>query len=94
VVLPEVAYQGVTASVLKELFRRAMLGSLHESAPAVTAAHTSRVLDDLLDSGQLLSRSLLGVGNDPQSLPSGGGLGSLLPQRGHGWVGYGPIRRA
>ena len=86
----------MTASFLKELLRRAMLESLHESAsaPAVTAAHTSRALDDLLDSGQQLTRSLLGVGNDPQTLPPGGGLGSLPPQRGRGWGGYGPIRRA
>jgi hypothetical protein len=88
--------EGVTASFIKELLRRAMLESLHEgtSVPAVTAAHTSRALDDLLDSGQQLTRSLLGVGNDPQSLPPGGGVGSLPPQRGRGWVGYAPIRRA
>ena len=82
---------GVTASFLKELLRRAMLEALHDDATArvVTAAHTSRALDDLLDSGQRLTRSLLGVGNDPASLPPGGGLGSLPPQRGRGWVGYG-----
>jgi ATP-dependent 26S proteasome regulatory subunit len=74
---------GVTASFLKELLRRAMLESLHEdsSAPVVTAAHTGRALDDLLDAGQQLTRSLLGVGNDPQDLPPGGGAGSLPPQR-------------
>jgi hypothetical protein len=60
----------VTAWFLKELLRRALLESLHDSAsePAVTAAHTSRALDDLLDSGQQLTRSLLGVGNDPGDL--------------------------
>ena len=82
---------GVTASFIKELLRRAVLESLHDdpSAPVVTAAHTSRALDDLLDSAQQLTRSLLGVGNDPESLPAGGGIGSLPPQRGRGWVGYG-----
>jgi hypothetical protein len=82
--------EGVTASFLKELLRRAVLESLYENAaePVVTAAHTSRALDDLLDSGQQLTRSLLGVGNDPETLPPGGGLGSLPPQRGRGWVGY------
>jgi ATPase family protein associated with various cellular activities (AAA) len=86
--------EGVTASFLKELLRRAMLESLHEnaSAPAVTAAHASRALDDLLDSGQQLTRSLLGVGNDPETLSPGGGVGALPPQRGRGWAGYNPMR--
>ncbi len=87
--------EGVTASFLKELLRRAMLESLHEDASgwAVTAAHTSRALDDLLDSGQQLTRSLLGVGNDPETLPPGGGVGSLPPQRGRGRLAYGQVRR-
>jgi hypothetical protein len=85
---------GVTASFLKELLRRAMVESLHDSASgsAVTAVHASLALDDLLDSGQQLTRSLLGVGNDPEDLPAGGGIGSLPPQRGRGWSGYGPTR--
>jgi hypothetical protein len=85
---------GVTASFLKELLRRATLESLLENASAavVTAAHTSRALDDLLDSGQQLTRSLLGVGNDPEALPPGGGLGSLPPQPRPGWVGYTSMR--
>jgi hypothetical protein len=78
--------EGVTASFIKELLRRAMLESLRDGAPAVTATHTTRALDDLLDSGQQLTRSLLGVGNDPETLPAGGGLGSLPPQHGRGWV--------
>ncbi|MGI8411901.1 MAG: AAA family ATPase [Solirubrobacteraceae bacterium] len=81
---------GVTASFIKELLRRAMLECLHESPsePAVTAEHTTRALDDLLDSSQQLTRSLLGVGNDPEALPAGGGLGTLPPQRGPGWWSY------
>jgi hypothetical protein len=73
--------EGVTASFLKELLRRAVLEALQEQSPlrAVTAAHTERALDDLLDSAQQVTRSLLGVGNDPETLPGGGGLGSLPP---------------
>jgi SpoVK/Ycf46/Vps4 family AAA+-type ATPase len=71
--------EGVTASFLKELVRRAVLEALREESPlrTVTAAHVARALDDLLDSTQGVTRSLLGVGNDPESLPPGGGLGGL-----------------
>ncbi len=79
---------GVTAAFVKELLRRAMLESLHDNAAeqTVTAAHLSQSLDDLLDSSQELTRSLLGVGNDPESIPGGGGLGALPPEPVHGWM--------
>jgi hypothetical protein len=66
--------EGVTASFLKELIRRAVLEALHDDAalPAVTAAHLGRALDDLLDSAQGVTRTLLGVGVDPTTLPAGG----------------------
>jgi ATPase family associated with various cellular activities (AAA) len=86
---------GVTASFVKELLRRAMLESLHDnpSEPVVTTAHMTRALDDLLDADQTLTRSLLGVGTDPETLAAGGGAGSLPPQRparfGGAWVAYG-----
>jgi MoxR-like ATPase len=71
--------EGVTASFLKELIRRAVLESLHERTPlrTVTATHATRALEDLFDSAQQVTRSLLGVGNDPANLPAGGGLGSM-----------------
>jgi hypothetical protein len=87
---------GVTASFLKELLRRAVLESLYDHTPlqTVTAAHTARALDDLLDSTQQVTRSLLGVGNDPEALPAGGGVGSLPPPRPSrmGWASYGQIQ--
>jgi hypothetical protein len=85
--------EGVTASFLKELVRRAVLEALHEQTnlQTVTAVHVSRALDDLLDSTQGVTRSLLGVGNDPESLPAGGGVGGL--PRG-GWApAPGRVRR-
>ena len=86
---------GVTASFIKELLRRAMLESVHEDpgAAEVTAAHTARALDDLLDAQQQLTRSLLGVGNDPTNLPAGGGVGTLPPLRGPGMQPGRIIRR-
>jgi hypothetical protein len=81
---------GVTASFVKELLRRAMLEALQENPtdPIVTAAHTARALDDLLDAGQQLTRSLLGVGTDPETLAAGGGAGALPPQPRHGRTAY------
>jgi ATP-dependent 26S proteasome regulatory subunit len=68
---------GTTASFLKELIRRAVLEALHEdpSLTAVTGAHLSRALDDLLDSAQAVTRTLLGVGVNPEDLPAGGMMG-------------------
>jgi len=67
---------GTTASFIKELIRRAVLESLHDdpALTAVTGAHLARALDDLLDSAQAVTRTLLGVGVDPADLPAGGAL--------------------
>ncbi|HEY1518462.1 MAG TPA: ATP-binding protein [Solirubrobacteraceae bacterium] len=88
--------EGVTASFLKELLRRAMRESLHDEPhePTVSAAHVMRALDDLLDSTQQLTRSLLGVGNDPETLPAGGGLGALPPPGVRGWTVAQPRARS
>ncbi|WP_380169372.1 AAA family ATPase [Jannaschia sp. R86511] len=66
---------GTTASFLKELLRRAVLESLAESSPleVVTAVHVSRALDDLLDSGQQITRALLGAGDDQHRAGRGAG---------------------
>ncbi|WP_298345692.1 ATP-binding protein [Ferrimicrobium sp.] len=83
---------GVTASFLKELLRRSVLESLGEQAPLVTAAHVSRALDDLLDSGQAVTRTLLGVGVDSSTSPSAS-LGPVPPSgrmRVGRWTAYPP----
>ena len=79
--------EGVTASFLKELIRRAVLESLRQSSPltVVTAAHLSSALDDLLDSSQQITRSLLGVGIDPTALPPGAGVNGPDGPVGPGW---------
>jgi DNA polymerase III delta prime subunit len=81
--------EGVTASFLRELLRRAVLEALHDHHPltAVTRQHMARALDDLLDSTQSVTRTLLGVGVgvDPETPPVGG----LEPAPvGPGWVAY------
>ena len=71
---------GTTASFVKELIRRAVLEALHDpertagaaGPPKVTGAHLARALDDLLDSTQAVTRTLLGVGVDPADIPPGG----------------------
>jgi cell division protease FtsH len=60
----------MTASFLKELVRRSVLESLRRREPLteVTAQDVGRALDDLLDSAQGVTRTLLGVGVDPADL--------------------------
>jgi hypothetical protein len=65
---------GTTASFVKELIRRSVLEALQDepALTAVTGEHLTRALDDLLDSAQEVTRTLLGVGVDPADLPAGG----------------------
>jgi hypothetical protein len=76
---------GVTASFIKELLRRAVLEALTDQPGPlreVTGAHLSRALDDLLDSTQSVTRALLGVPADQSGPP-------LEPVRGgHGGVAW------
>lgn len=87
--------EGVTASFLKELLRRAVLEALIEHSPlqSLTYQHVSRALDDLLDSTQRVTRSLLGVGNSAEELPGGGGIGGPSPGVAGGWTAYTPLSR-
>ena len=76
---------GVTASFIKELLRRAVLEALTDQPGPlreVTGAHLTRALDDLLDSTQSVTRALLGVPADQSAPP-------LEPVRGgHGGVAW------
>lgn len=69
--------EGVTASFLKELIRRAVLESLEEQSPltTVTGTHIARALDDLLDSTQQVTRTLLGVPGESDGEVASAGLG-------------------
>jgi ATP-dependent 26S proteasome regulatory subunit len=89
---------GTTASFLKELIRRSVLESLQDTqrpggeTPTVTGAHLARALDDLLDSAQGVTRTLLGVGVDPATLPAGGALAAsparMMAQRRRGATAF------
>jgi len=70
-----------------------VLESLHDdpALTAVTGAHLARALDDLLDTAQAVTRTLLGVGVDPADLPAGG---ALLPAPGRGvWMSHRGVSR-
>jgi hypothetical protein len=74
---------GVTASFIKELLRRAVLEALRHDGvlSTVSGQHLVRALDDLLDSTQSVTRALLGVGVDPETLP----LDGPAPMPSPGW---------
>lgn len=86
--------EGVTASFVKELVRRAVLEALTAGRPVgepLTAEVVSRALDDLLDSGQAVTRALLGVGTSapgPVGGRTAGGHGAT------GWMHGGPAMPA
>jgi hypothetical protein len=84
--------EGTTASFLKELIRRGVLEALQDdpALTAVTGEHLARALDDLLDSAQSVTRTLLGVGVDPADLPVGG---ALTPSPARVRMGHGSRRR-
>ena len=76
--------EGVTASFLKELLRRAALRAADEPGPAaadagtgtgpalrVTDAHLTAALDELLDTSNQLTRALLGASGRGQRAPLG-----------------------
>ena len=68
--------EGVTASFLKELLRRAVLEAAEDAPdprsplPPVSGEHLRRALDDLLDATQGVTRALLGVPADQSGPPA------------------------
>lgn len=83
---------GVTASFIKELVRRAVLESLADTGGVlarVTPAHVRVALDDLLDSAQGVTRALLGVPADQSTTPAAAPAADHHLQRGgHGGTGW------
>jgi ATP-dependent 26S proteasome regulatory subunit len=61
--------EGVTASFVKELLRKAALVALEDGRERVTDADVSAALDELLSEGATLTRVLLGSGGDDQPRP-------------------------
>jgi hypothetical protein len=83
--------EGVTASFMKELLRRAALSAADESADempgkpiTVTDAHMAIALDQLLDTRNQLTRMLLG--GQPRS-----GAGQVLHEGGGDLAGLGDV---
>ena len=81
---------GVTASFMKELVRKAALGSALEGdgvgAPIVTDAHLGEALDELLAEESAMTRALLG-GAAGTGRPDGPATDWLVPgDPGGGWV--------
>lgn len=92
--------EGVTASFVKELVRRAVLeaamahdvegGGAAAPVEEVTGEHLLRALDDLLDSSQALTRALLGVPADQSSDPDAdGGGGAEVVETSSGGASFG-----
>ncbi|MBB2894220.1 AAA family ATPase [Flexivirga oryzae] len=92
---------GVTASFLKELIRRAVLAAAEEGrADRVSAHDIHTALDDLLDQSQSVTRSLLGLGDheaddtdDEDGAPVEGPTPGVAPGASYGWFAYAPHAR-
>jgi hypothetical protein len=88
--------EGVTASFVKELVRRAVLEALTDGRPAgepLPAEVLSRALDDLLDSGQAVTRALLGVGGATSDGAAAAPVGGRAAggHGGAGWMSYSAV---
>ena len=86
--------EGVTASFIKELVRRAVLVAATaqngeaDAAPLVTAEHVRAALDDLLDHSAPVLRSALGANPHVADAADGDVVGSPTFRRVGGWVAF------
>ena len=67
--------EGVTASFMKELLRKAALVALEDGREQVTDADMAAALDELLSEGAALTRVLLGSGGEDQPRPGSEWMG-------------------
>lgn len=89
--------EGVTASFIKELVRKAALTAAQQdggSGPVtVTDEHLGQALDVLLDEGAGLTRALLGIGQPGALDPGDAAQPGLAPPNATGWFAYAPMGR-
>jgi len=76
--------EGVTASFMKELLRKAALVALEAGREHVTDADVSAALDELLSEGAALTRVLLGSGGQDQPRPGAEWMGRFPEWEGGG----------
>ncbi|HWE10390.1 MAG TPA: ATP-binding protein [Solirubrobacteraceae bacterium] len=85
--------EGVTASFIKELVRKAAVIAARSDEGGgqitVTDAHLSQALDLLFDEGAGLTRALLGIARDGGGAPPG----PSAPPSAAGWFAYAPLGR-
>lgn len=80
--------EGVTASFIKELLRKATLGALSAGREHVTDADVGTALDELMSETSALTRMMLGAGGEDASRPASSWLGRFSDE-GEGWTAYG-----
>lgn len=85
--------EGVTASFVKELVRKAALVAARadegDGRLTVTDEHVAQALDVLLDEGAGLTRALLGIARDTQTDPAAPDVAPPAT----GWFAYAPLGR-
>ena len=80
--------EGVTASFIKELLRKAAIAALFAGREHVDDADVSGALDELMSETSALTRVMLGAGGDDAPAPASGWLGRFSEDD-HGGSGWG-----